>query len=439
MRPVDLANNPRIPVLLEMVREVSQATTPAQVLTAFSSRYWSIRRIDYYLSVSVRNLEPGQYKITRRLRVDDARAGRTSFIGADPWRDWEQIPLHSGGFVGAMITTPEPKLMRHLDLRGDPVLGDELADMHCCMVNPLFDQGRALNWAFSFLADPEGYTTDELEQALLIGNLIGGTNRRLVLVDEVRRLNATLTAQFEEVARLQRALLPQKIPEIPGLEIATSYLTSDQAGGDYYDFFQIPGGRWGILIADVSGHGAAAATVMAMLHAIVHGYAGSDYGPEAVLHYANKRLVEAGFEGSFVTAFAAVYDPANATFRYSRSGHNPPRLKDGRTGAITVLDGAATLPLGVVERYEVSSETLRLKRDDTVVLYTDGITEAFGGGREMFGVERLDAALAKCTGQPDCVIESVHAALYAHTKVRTRADDQTLVAIRYTGNAGKER
>jgi sigma-B regulation protein RsbU (phosphoserine phosphatase) len=172
---------------------------------------------------------------------------------------------------------------------------------------------------------------------------------------------------------------------------------------------------------------------MAMLHAIVHGYGGSDYGPEAVLRYANKRLVAAGFEGSFVTAFAAVYEPAAATMRYARAGHNPPRLKDGRTGEIRVLDGASAMPLGVVEPYEITSETVRLKPSDTVVLYTDGITEAFSPEREMFGVDRLDEALHGCTGQPDCVIDSVHTALYAHTHSRQRADDQTLVALRYRG------
>jgi phosphoserine phosphatase RsbU/P len=430
MQLVDLRDNPRIPILLEMVREISQASTPAQVLGAFSARYWKVRPLDYYLSLSVRNLPDGQYKITRRGRSGEDTAAIAS---ADPWRSWESIPAHTGGFLGEMIRTPTPKLAHHVDLRNDPVLGDELADLRCAIANPLFDQGRALNWSFAFRREPEAYRPEDLEQALLTGNLVGGTNRRLVLVEEVRQLNERLRAQFEEVARLQRALLPQRIPEIPGLEIATSYLTSEQAGGDYYDFFQIPDGNWGVLIADVSGHGAAAATVMAMLHTIIHGYTGPESGPDHVLRYTNRRLVEAGFESSFVTAFAAVYDPGQGTLTYARAGHNPPRRKDGVTGEVTPIDGASTLPLGLFSDFEVEKETIRLKKNDTIILYTDGITEAFNGQREMFGVDRLDGALHGCSGAPDCIVDSVHAALYKHTGSMTRADDQTLVAIRYKG------
>lgn len=433
MREISVRDNPRIELLLDMVRDISRATSPTHVLTAFSQRYWRLRPVDYFLSISVRRLEPGQYKVTRRVRTADVLAGRVSASDADPWRDWDRMPTYRGGFLGRAIDPPEPKIFHNLHITGDPALGNDVADMGSCIVNPLFDNGEALNFAVAFRRDPTAYTVDELEQALVTGNLVGGTNRRLVLVEEVRKLNEALRGQFEQVARLQRALLPQKLPDIPGLQIATSYLTSDEAGGDYYDFFPLDDGRWGILIADVSGHGAAAAAVMAMLHAIVHGFCDPDQSPASVLRYANHRLVQSNLEGSFVTAFFAVYDPAQGTLTYSRAGHNPPRRKDGRTGEVTPIDGAATLPLGVFEPYEAENETIDLRPDDTIILYTDGITEAFNQGREMFGTGRLDESLLGCSGAPDCIIDSVHAALYRHTGLRTRADDQTLVALRYVG------
>jgi phosphoserine phosphatase RsbU/P len=152
-----------------------------------------------------------------------------------------------------------------------------------------------------------------------------------------------------------------------------------------------------------------------------------------VLRYANRRLLDAGIEGNFVTAFFAVYEPKKGLFIYARSGHNPPLLKSGRTGALRHLDGEGAPPLGVLEPYEITSETIQLEPMDTVVLYTDGITEAFNANHEMFGSARLDAALTGCSGSPDCVVDSVHAALYQHTGSRTRVDDQTLVALRYVG------
>jgi sigma-B regulation protein RsbU (phosphoserine phosphatase) len=285
----------------------------------------------------------------------------------------------------------------------------------------------------AFRTDPRFYTTEHLEQSLLVANLTGGTNTRLLLMQEIRKLNAQLKHEFEEVARVQRALLPRQIPNIAGLEIATSYLPSDQAGGDYFDFFKFENDTWGILIADVSGHGAAAATVMAMLHGILHAYQGPGRSPDAVLRYANTRLMEAGIDGTFVTAFLGIFDPATGRLNYARSGHNPPILKDGKTGQVTTLDGAAALPLGVLEAYDISMATLQLKPQDTVILYTDGITEAMNATREMFGPERLDESLTICSGQPDCVVDSVHGALFRHTGTLNRRDDQTMVAIRYSG------
>ncbi len=173
----------------------------------------------------------------------------------------------------------------------------------------------------------------------------------------------------------------------PGSEIApSSYLTSNESGGDYYDFFRLPGERWLILIADVSGHGAAAATVMAMLHAILHCYSplnGIDrFDPAQIMEFANDRLLNARLEGNFVTAFLAVFDPATGRFDYANAGHNPPRLKDGLSGKITPIDGAGTLPLGILEDLNATTETIHLKPNDTIVLYTDGITEAFSPPRK---------------------------------------------------------
>ena len=229
---------------------------------------------------------------------------------------------------------------------------------------------------------------------------------------------------------MQQALLPIEIPEIPDLSIATSYLTSQEAGGDYYDFFPLPGGRWGVLIADVAGHGAAAATVMAMLHAILHGYEGPEYDPAAVMRYANRRLGMHRIDATFVTAFFAVYDPADHRLTYARAGHNPPRLKRGDTGEVCVLDDAPGLPLGITDEYDIQTGQLELDLHDTLVLYTDGITEAFSADREQFGTRRLDEALIVCSGEPECVVDSVHKALYQHTRSLSRDDDQTIVALR---------
>lgn len=414
-----------------MVKGLSNSHTPGEVLRAFAEKYWPLHPVDHMISISRVDVPEGHYRITRNVNVGDILAGRSPLESASrPARD--QLPVRSGGFIGWAIEQGRPLLVHDLDLKGDPALGDTLADMGSVMCMPLYDAGQPRYWNFQFRKERDGFSLDDLENRMVVGNFVGGTNTRMLLMQEVKRLNEALIHQFEEVARVQQALLPRKIPEIPGLEIATSYLTSDQAGGDYYDFFPLEDGRWGVLIADVSGHGAAAATIMAMLHGILHAYTGPGKSPDAVLRYANRRLYEAGLEGNFVTAFFAVFDPLTGRMSYARSGHNPPLLKKGN-GELVHLDGDGSPPLGLFEPYEVVSETLQLGRMDTVILYTDGITEAFNTSREMFGAARLDEALTRCTGAPDCVVDSVHAALFQHTGSRTRADDQTLVALRYVG------
>jgi len=424
----------RLSLVRELLEEVSSAEEPGEIQLAFR-RMWQLRPVDLYVSASTRGMRPGQYKITRI--IDTREIARSTDDGAeiysryDPWRNWDRLPTHAGGFLGRIIESGEPGLAVLDGLHGDSVLGDAAGGMRAVMYTPIFDRGKPLNWSFQFVRDADAFDAEALEMFVMLANLSGTATRNLVAVREAERATDRLRGQFEEVARVQQSLLPRSLPDIPGLSLATSYLTSDQAGGDYYDFFPFEDGRWGILIADVAGHGAAAATVMAMLHAILHAYEGSGIHPHLVLEHANSRLVAAGLEGAFTTAFLGLYDPATGEFQFSRAGHNPPRWKRGATGEVIAIEEAGSLPLGVFEPLGATSASIRLEPGDTIVLYTDGITESFNERREMFGVDGLDAALEGCSGQPACVVDSVHGALYEHTQSRTRDDDQTIVALRY--------
>ncbi|MFI4883438.1 MAG: PP2C family protein-serine/threonine phosphatase, partial [Phycisphaerales bacterium JB064] len=311
----------RLALVRELLEGVSRAREPGEIQLAFR-RMWRLYPVDLYVSASVRGMAKGQYKITRV--IDTQEVARSEDDGAevyarfDPWKNWNALPVNTGGIIGELIESGEPQVLRLHGLRDDPVLGDSAADMKAVLATPIFDRGRPLNWAFQFVRDADAFGDEALELFVMVANLSGTATRNLVAVREAEQATRRLTAQFEEVARVQQSLLPRTLPDIPGLSVATSYLTSDQAGGDYYDFFPFEDGRWGILIADVAGHGAAAATVMAMLHAILHAYEGSGIHPHLVLEHANSRLVAAGLEGAFTTAFLAVYDPATGEFQFSR-------------------------------------------------------------------------------------------------------------------------
>jgi sigma-B regulation protein RsbU (phosphoserine phosphatase) len=430
MQFLDLTANPKIDTYVSLLRDASRLTDPGEVQKRFAAMLRNDAMVQGFLSLSIRGLPQGQYKITRSNLDDDL-----GVVTQNPWQQWDLMPTHSGGFLGKIIETPEPKVIHDLDVRDDPVLGNKLARFGSCLVNPLFDDGQAINWSITFRLEPRAYTLADAEAFILRGNIIGRMTKTLVVANQVRELNAKLTAQLEQIAQIQRSLLPEQTPKVAGLEIATSYLTSNEAGGDYYDFFHMGHKKLGIIVADVSGHGAGAATVMAMLQTILHGFKDRDAGPAAMLEHANRELMSKKVESNFVTAYMAVLDLEKLTFTFANAGHHSParRLADGR---VTTIEGASSLPLGIIDDPEYPQVTTQLAKGDTLVFYTDGITEAFSPkpNKTMFGLDGLIGALRECGGQPMCVIESIHEHLFAHTRSRDRADDQTLVAIRLENN-----
>jgi sigma-B regulation protein RsbU (phosphoserine phosphatase) len=305
----------------------------------------------------------------------------------------------------------------------------------------MFEAGRIGGWSLLFRADNHPYTIPDLEDALLISNLMGAMIRNLSSIEEISALNTKLQEQFDGLARVQHALLPASVPNIPNVRFAVSYHSSTSAGGDSYDFFDLGDGKLGLLIADVSGHGPAAATVMAMLHAILRARPDLCANPSGALTFANAQLAASSIEGGHVTAVFAVLDTNRATDRCSersvssrltlaRAGHPLPRLRtdDGR---VSEIPGEGAAPMGIVaDHYHPPETSINLHPGQTIVLYTDGITEAENTKSEQFGVTGLDRAIAHSSGEPQAVITSVLSALATHTNNAPREDDQTLVVFR---------
>jgi sigma-B regulation protein RsbU (phosphoserine phosphatase) len=438
MQVVDLSRNRRIPIMMEMVGELSRATEPKQVQKAFADGMLKLDGPRGYVSLSTRGLPPGQYKVTRILT--DVSLTKSS---EDPWRDWDKLPAHTGGFFGEIIRKAYPELIYHLRLENDPAVGSALAKYRSMMAIPLFDDGEPLNWSSQFDEDPEGFSIAELEDRILRANLGGATVRNVMMTKQLREANAKIREEIDQIAKIQKSLLPQSLPHIPGVSIATSYETFDTAGGDLYDFIQFPSDPGAdakpddplaILIADASGHGPAASVVTAMLNAILYAYPhtkGATNSPANLLEYANCHLYAKRLEGTFVTAFLAVYDPKTRMLQYARAGHNPPLIKNtGSGGSVRRLDDVGGIPLGVMDDVSFETGQVQLERGQTIVLYTDGITEGMNHDRVMFGVEGIETALEQCSGEPACVINSVTTALRAHENGVRPADDQTIVAMK---------
>ncbi len=340
------------------------------------------------MSVSRRDVDPPGYLVTRSSRFAE---------DINPWTQRDRLPRLSGGILGEVAYANAPVFIDDLPSRlsADDPGYFYLQGFQSVVALPQYDDGVGLN-VTAMLAPPGTEIDPDLIpmmhwQAGLFGR--GTTN--LVLKNRLGEALAALNRELQAVGEIQRSLLPETLPVIPGFELAASYQTSAHAGGDYYDFFRLADGAgWGMLLADVSGHGPPAAVLMAITHAIAHAQPGSHTPPAALLCYLNDRLTQAYTRsGTFVTAFYAVLDPRARMLTYARAGHNPPRLVRG--DRVLSLDGAGGLPLGILDGQKYCQTTVPLERGDLLLLYTDGITEAMapapsGTSRELFGTDRLD-------------------------------------------------
>lgn len=410
------------------MRAISGIRDPEQLVET----YWNgigelLPQVNDYVSLSRRGIDPPHYLITRSSRFTEA---------LNPWTQRDRLPRLAGGLLGELIYANRPVVMDDIPARlaADDPGRFYLEGFQSLVALPQYDNGEALNVSVNLL--PPGQQIDPAIIPMLHwqSGLFGRGTQNLVLRNQLADALAALDRELQVVGEIQRSLLPAELPAIEGFELAADYLTSARAGGDYYDFFPLSGGAWGLFIADVSGHGTPAAVLMAITHAIAHAQPGTHTPPGVLLASLNRQLTRLYTRaGTFVTAFYAILDPAARTLTYARAGHNPPRLVRGTR--VESLDGAGSLPMGIVEEQRYAESRLRLERGDLLLLYTDGITEAManapGARPELFGTERLDAVLLEVrgAGAPAC-LERIRSAVARFTENRPATDDRTLIALR---------
>lgn len=413
--------------MLDLVRSLSEAHEPRQVLRSFAEGMARLRGVSGYASLSTRNLPPGCYRITRLL-LGDAWQGMAE---ANPWANLQDLPVFDGGVLGGIVRGGVPAIIRDLNLPDDPAIGNALHGYRSLLAIPLYDEGRPLNWAIMLRNQSDAFGDAEIEETILRSNLVGTAVRSVRTAAELRKANDRITSEVERIASIQRALLPRGLPSIHGVRLATSYQVHDQAGGDYYDFIPLTDGRWTIVIADASGHGPAAAVLMAMLQTLLHAYAVEGHGPADIAGHVNRHLARKGIEGSFITAVIGQLDPADRSFRFIRAGHPPALVKDpGPEAPVWRLDQVGEIPFGIFEDVAYTEHSVTLRPEQTIVLYTDGVVDARNEQGDPFGVAGLERALHLCTGDPDCVLSSIGVALREHEPPGMRDDDQTILAMR---------
>ena len=283
--------------------------------------------------------------------------------------------------------------------------------------------------AFDFVTKPIDFTDLEIT--------IDKTLKHLALVREALSNRDQLVALSHEldVARdMQASVLPRQFPATDHYKTHGLMIPAKEVGGDFYDFFTLDPERIGVAIGDVSGKGIPAALFMMACRTLLRSRALEGGTADQCLGYVNDLLSEDNENCMFVTLFYGVLDTRTGVFEYCNGGHNPPRLvhKDAQ---VVPLPTTRDVALGVLPGHKFNQDTMQLQAEDTLFLYTDGVTEAEGPGSEEFGEERLDSLLARieqadCAGVNSLVLDQVR----EFAAGNPQSDDITCVVLRYHGS-----
>jgi len=424
MQVEDASQNPRILSLTRLMAALRMARTPFDTLQAIRQGFGETYGAMASMLISTLDVGDGEYRLIQMRKEGDYAAGDSNPFVVD------QFPLYRGGVVSQIISTPGPHIVNDLDWSTDPHFADSFHGYRSVMAVPFNGNRLPMNWNLLMKQGSPNFTVPELQDAVLRTVMVGSLLESQTLSQELTLANERIDGDIRQVAALQRMLLPDPLPKISGLQIAVSYEPSGRAGGDLYDFFPLDDeegrfGRWCVFIGDASGHGPAAAVVMAILQSILHTYPADTTSPADLLTYANRHLCRKKI-GGFVTAFLAIYQPDAGRLDYASAGHPPPLLKSA-AHQLTRLDAVASYPLGIDPTESFKTATVQQRPGDTLLLYTDGITEARDSNHAMFELEQLETTFRDSPDGPDQIIEYLRQRVEAHQRGQKPLDDQTLV------------
>lgn len=375
--------------------------------------------------------------------------GSEHVANIDPFNEQGALPHFADALCRQLFSDEaRPQVLNLVPAsRGTP-LAQALFGPATVLAVPVINAGEISHWLLLASTLAGRFENVDLVQVITLFNLAANlVIRQLAL----RLLTAETTRQraaIEGLADAQRLLLPEA-PNIGGLDYAAHWQPAETAAGDYYDLSNLShlaepalppdsADMWAVMLADVSGHGAAAAMEGAQFDAILRTYRGDEPpgGPAGVITYANRHFFSRRQRQHFLTVFAALYRPLESSLDYVCAGHPPALL---RRGASThwLGDSDAGIPLGVLRDHRWDNATIDLEVGDVLLVYTDGIVEARNGHGEMFGRERLAALLADFSDAKAADIrDSLVAAVQEHQGSTTGADDQTLIVLRLNAAGG---
>lgn len=337
------------------------------------------------------------------LSVDDSRLHTILLQKTLGEENFEVIPAHSGNEAIHRVITDEPDLVL-LDVVMPGMDGYEICQRiksYCASVDKFIPVVllTALDKVEDKVAGFEAGADDFLVKPLARNELLARVQSMLRIKDlqesllrsntELNRAQRTIEQELKIVGEIQRSFLPSDFPKHPQIDIAAYYLPSWQAGGDYYDIIEIDEHHWGMVMADVTGHGVSATVVMAITHLLMRSFVNTFKFPSTALKVVNEKLNAHLSSDHFVTMFYGIFNTRTMRVIFSSAGHNPMYHYRASDGTIHEMKTNFGFPLRSFTSDDYDEAEIQLEPGDKMVFFTDGLVESINENREVYGEKRV--------------------------------------------------
>jgi sigma-B regulation protein RsbU (phosphoserine phosphatase) len=421
--PAELTVVDKLRMLLDITKKISRSLDVEEVLQLVMDTLGSLLPYDaagiYIIERDKRKLADVD-KSVNVFRAEAMRGYNTD--------DLLELQLKAGeGIIGYVFQTGEPVIAP--DVQHDPRYVNARKETRSEMVAPICIANNEVIGVFDLESNQlNAYDDDDLQVLQLLASQVAIIIEKAMLHEQLME-KRRLEAQLEVAREVQLALLPARHPRVEGFDISAYNFSTEEVSGDYYDFVHLHEDELGLVIADVSGKGVPAALLMAFLRASLRAALHIGYAPPVTLSKVNSLLLESTESNQYVTVFYAVLDATNRTLTYVNAGHNPPLLVDKDGNARFIECGG--LPLGMFNDARYYQYFLKLEKGQTLVIYTDGVTEAADSFGREYGRERLVEAVRKGRDlSANDLIQFIHADILEWTEWRGSQDDATFIIVK---------
>lgn len=411
----------QLTLLTEISRELTSILNVDQLLRRIADL---LTRIIDYQMFSILLLDPSGSTLQHRFSLRFKESVQLK----------HDIPM-GRGLVGYAAQHGVPVLVP--DVSKDPRYIEANPETHSELAMPLIYKDRVIGVLDIEHTRRNYFNDDHVRIMTTMAAQVAIAIENATLYERIARQEKRLEQDLALARELQFRLLPQKLPVLKNAEIASRFVPARQIGGDLYDFLKYSGeGITGIAIGDVSGKGAPAAIYAALVSGIMRSHAMEEPHAAHMLEAINLSLAERPIDGQYVSVIYAVWDDHQKTLQLANSGL--PRPLHCRNGKVEEVQ-ATGLPIGLFPGATYEDLTLKCQRGDFFLFFSDGILDATSAKGEMFGRHRVEKIVeSRCNATAEELVDAIFTAVSDHAEGVEAFDDQTIVALKVKGPAGKK-